>query len=152
MQDFIWDGPGDSDDEIPEMVALKNDQEKQLGIKFSKNGIIDYVEKFLKHESLTFSDDPQNAKLWVEKLSIPDKPIPGIKLFLKSGGSQFSKNQPFIRSESFYNSKYKMEKLVQVIHKPQHSLKWDKLISDSVKNEVVPGVKCCQTQYLVQKS
>lgn len=87
MQDFIWDGPEDSDEEIPEMVALKNDQEKQLGIKFSKNGIIQYVEKFLKHESLTFSDDPQNAKLWVEKLSIPDKPIPGIRLFLKSGGS-----------------------------------------------------------------
>ena len=69
------------------MAALKNDQEKKLGIKFSKNGIIEYVDNFLKHESLNFSDDPSNAKLWVEKLSMPKKPIPGIKLFLKTGGS-----------------------------------------------------------------
>jgi hypothetical protein len=69
----------------------------------------------------------------MEKLSIPDKPISGIKLFLKSGGSQFSKTQPFIRSESFFNQKYLMEKLVNCIHNPQHSVKWDKLIEKSEK-------------------
>lgn len=64
MRDFIWDGPEDSDEEIPEMVALKNDQEKEMGIKFSKNGIIEYVTNFLQHESVTFSDDTANAKMW----------------------------------------------------------------------------------------
>jgi len=101
---------------------------------------------------LTFSDDPQNAKLWLEKLTIPNKPIPGIKLFLKSGGSQFSKNQPFIRSESYFNQKYKMEKLVKCIHKPIHSAKWDKLIANTEKFEFVPGVKCCEVSYICQKS
>jgi len=25
MEEFMWDGPEDSDEEIPEMVALKNE-------------------------------------------------------------------------------------------------------------------------------
>lgn len=51
MRDFIWDGPEDSDEEIPEMVALKNDQEKEMGIKFSKNGIIEYITSFLNESN-----------------------------------------------------------------------------------------------------
>ena len=47
------------------MTALKTDFEKQCGIKFSKNGIINYVENILQKES---KDDPQNGNLWEEKL------------------------------------------------------------------------------------
>ena len=40
MKNWMWDGPEDSDEEIEDMVPLKNKQEKDLGLKFSKNGII----------------------------------------------------------------------------------------------------------------
>ena len=40
MERFIWEGPEDSDEEIQELLQYKNDYEDQLGIKYSKNGII----------------------------------------------------------------------------------------------------------------
>lgn len=40
MAEYEWDGPDNSDEEIPEMCEYKNDYEKQIGIKFSKNGIV----------------------------------------------------------------------------------------------------------------
>ena len=40
MVEYAWDGPDDSDEEVPEMVALKNQYEKESQIKFSKNGIV----------------------------------------------------------------------------------------------------------------
>lgn len=44
MSAFMWDGPEDSDEEIPEMAALKSAFEIAEGVKFSKNGIKKYVE------------------------------------------------------------------------------------------------------------
>ena len=57
-----------------------------MGIKFSKNGIIEFIEKFLAHESHFNKDDAQTARLWKEK----EVYAPGVKLYLKEGGSQFS--------------------------------------------------------------
>lgn len=37
---FAWDLPEDSDEEIIEFANKKNKFETELGIKFSKNGII----------------------------------------------------------------------------------------------------------------
>ena len=52
MTEFIWDGPEDSDEEIEELNKYKNDFEDEiLGIKYSKNGIIQFIEKFLDYES-----------------------------------------------------------------------------------------------------
>jgi hypothetical protein len=51
MDDFMWDGPEDSDEEIECMAKLKNEDEIKKGIKFSKNGIISYVEMFVEQES-----------------------------------------------------------------------------------------------------
>jgi hypothetical protein len=56
MEDWLWDGPEDSDEEIEDMIPLKTDQEKQLGIKFSKNGMIKFIENFIKHESCNSSN------------------------------------------------------------------------------------------------
>ena len=39
-----WDGPEDSDEEIASLVKYKNEFEIKMGIKFSKNGIISYIE------------------------------------------------------------------------------------------------------------
>ena len=44
MQEYRWDGPSDSDEEVQEFVNLKNKYEDKLGIKFSKNGIIKFIE------------------------------------------------------------------------------------------------------------
>lgn len=86
------------------MAALKTDFEKQCGIKFSKNGIISYVENTLQKES---KDDPQNEKLWEEKLTTPE-----IKLFVKKNGSEMNAKQPYLRIESLYKNSYKMEKIL----------------------------------------
>ena len=43
MTYFAWDGPNDPDEEIKEFAAVKSDFENKMGIKFSKNGIIDFI-------------------------------------------------------------------------------------------------------------
>ena len=63
--DFVWDGPEDSDEEVAEMLPYKNAYEKELGVKFSKRGIINFVETFLQQESAEHNPD------WKEKLSSP---------------------------------------------------------------------------------
>ena len=60
-------------------VPLKNKQEKDLGLKFSKNGIISFIEKFLEHETKFNTNDPITARAWKEK----EVYSPGIKLYLK---------------------------------------------------------------------
>ena len=102
MRDWMWDGPEDSDEEIEDMIPLKNKNEKEIGIKFSKNGIIEYIEKFLAHESYQNQEDKATARAWKAKECY----APGIKLYLKDGGSIFNKQQPFIRIESHFNKKF----------------------------------------------
>ena len=41
----------------------------------------------------------------------------GLDLYLKEGGSQFSKDQPFIQMEATFNQKFKMEKLAKTVSK-----------------------------------
>lgn len=51
MSDFKWDGPEDSDEEIESLANLKVPWEEEQGIKFSKNGIIKFVEETIKSEA-----------------------------------------------------------------------------------------------------
>ena len=48
---FGWDLPEDSDEEIIEFANNKNKSEIELGIKFSKNGIISFLEYIIERES-----------------------------------------------------------------------------------------------------
>lgn len=82
MNEWLWDGPEDSDEEIEELVPFKNEFEKQLGVKFSKRGIKEFIENTLAHENAADTEDPANAKKWELKLDTPN-----IKFFLKNGGS-----------------------------------------------------------------
>ena len=92
MGEFLWDGPDNSDDEIEEMLPYKNEHEIKLGVKFSKNGLIRYIEESIEKENPDAkSTTSKNAKLWENRMSFM-----GIKLFLKKGGSNFSSSQPFI--------------------------------------------------------
>ena len=45
-----WDGPSDPDEEIKELAQYKNEYEKIEGLKFSKNGIISYIDSMLEKE------------------------------------------------------------------------------------------------------
>lgn len=82
MSGLLWDGPEDSDEEIPEMAKYKCDYEKQMGIKYSKNGIMKFITEQIEKESKDNKSDPKLAKQWEEKLKIP-----GLKMFLKKGGT-----------------------------------------------------------------
>lgn len=64
MQEWLWDGPEDSDEEIEELVPFKNEYEKQQGIKYSKRGIKEYIERMMSYENPTNTENPENAKLW----------------------------------------------------------------------------------------
>lgn len=88
MEKFIWDGPSDSEEEVAELVPMKNDYEVEWGVKYSKRGLIEFIEQQLKHENRSNKEDPKNAKLWEEKLKVPN----GITMFMKKGGSHLRKD------------------------------------------------------------
>jgi hypothetical protein len=50
MTEVLWDGPDDSDEEVKELVPYKCHYEKAMGIKYSKNGIIQFVTEQLNKE------------------------------------------------------------------------------------------------------
>jgi hypothetical protein len=85
MSEWLWDGPLHEDEEIEGMLLFKNGFEKELGVEYSKSGLKRFIEKILNHESPKNTEDPATAKLWASGL---DKP--NIKVWIKTGGSQFS--------------------------------------------------------------
>ena len=85
MTKFLWDGPSDSEEEIVEFNPLRNEFEKKMDVKYSKRGIIDFVEKLVAEES-AHNPNKKVAKLWEEKMKAPNR----ITLFLKNGGSKFN--------------------------------------------------------------
>ena len=104
MTEFLWDGPEDSDEEIACLVPLKTDNEVAQGVKFSKRGLIEYITSFVENESM------EKNPLWERKLDSP-----GIKYFLKKGGSDVNKTQPFFRSQVTLPKVYKMNKLAKCV-------------------------------------
>ena len=93
IEQYQWDGPEDSDEEIAEFAELKQSWEIEAGVKFSKNGLMKYIKQMLAEEKSGL--DNANSKLWDQKLKIP-----GITYYLKTGGSKVSKTQPFFRVEA----------------------------------------------------
>ena len=64
MDYYIWDGPEDSDEELQDFVPLKNDYEVQMGIKYSKNGIMQFIDNLMSKESRQNKQDVVTANLW----------------------------------------------------------------------------------------
>jgi len=85
MTELAWFGPEDSDEEIEEMAKHKTQWEIDQGVKFSKKGLIDYIEKMIAYESNQNMEDPANAKLWEQKLKQP-----GLTYCIKKGGTKES--------------------------------------------------------------
>ena len=79
-------------------------------MKFSKNGIIKYIEDMLAKESPKNEEDAKTAALWENHMKEPT-----LELHLKKGGSQFNKDQPYIRMDSTFNQKFKMDRLVKTV-------------------------------------
>ena len=76
MKDYIWDGPEDSDEEVESLVRFKTDWEKKAGIRLSKRGIIEYIEKMVKQETASYNSQ------WEEKAKETN-----MTYFLKTNGS-----------------------------------------------------------------
>ena len=81
-----------------------------MGIKFSKNGLIQYINEQIENESPHNKKNPKNAKLWEKSLASQ-----GISLYIKKGGSKFSADQPYIRTESIFNKKFKFDRLLSEV-------------------------------------
>lgn len=41
---MLWDGPIDSDEEMEEMLPYKSQYEKDMGIKYSKRGLSEFID------------------------------------------------------------------------------------------------------------
>jgi hypothetical protein len=109
MSGLLWFGPEDSDEEVEEMAKYKTPWEIEQGVKFSKRGLIAYIEKMIAYESAS-SEDAANAKLWEEKLKQP-----GLTYYLKKGGTKESASQPYFRSDFTFNRKFQMQKLIKCV-------------------------------------
>lgn len=144
MTDFLWDGPEDSDEEIKEFNDLKTQWEEESGVKFSKRGIIEHIEKILSLESPLNKEDPKISKAWEQKLKNPN-----LTYYLKKGGSAVKPNQPFFRAEVTFNKAFKLEKILKCMYSPEHTLKWDKNLTASEFIPVHQGKKSYGFSYLV---
>lgn len=96
----MWFGPEDSDEEVEEMAKLKTEWEIESGVKFSKRGLMSFIEEQIAKESADNKDDPKTAKAWERKLKNP-----GLTYFLKKGGTELKPKQPYFRSDFTFNRK-----------------------------------------------
>lgn len=94
--DYEWDGPEDDDEEIEELAALKTQWEIDSGIKFSKNGLVEFIENFVANECT------EKQEAWEDR----NIKVNGLKVFLKKGGSDISADQPFFRSDAVFPRPY----------------------------------------------
>ena len=69
------------------MIKYKSEQELELGVKYSRNGIVDFMENYMNFESKDCKTDKKNAKLWEIKTNLPN-----LQQYMKKGGSKWSKN------------------------------------------------------------
>ena len=96
------------------MAALKTPYEIEIGIKFSKRGIIDYIETQIVQDSI------EHDKRWECKSKQPN-----LMYYIKKGGSEVNKNQPYMRSEITFAKPFKMEKIIKCVSKQK---KYSKII------------------------
>lgn len=79
------------------MAALKTDFEIEQGIKFSKRGIIEYLENLVENET------QEKDKAWDQKLKSPT-----IMYYIRKGGSKLNPKAPYMRQELTFAKPFKM--------------------------------------------
>ena len=141
MDEYLFDVEENSDEEIPELTILKSDFEQSHGLKFSKNGVVAFINEMLQTESVANKQDGV-GKLWEEKSKTPN-----FKFFVKrdTGTTQF------IRQEAIFPKKYKVHKLLKAIYGPEEKLKYDSNLLTSTQTEIRPGKKSIGIAYSKNK-
>mmetsp|Transcript_1058 Transcript_1058/g.1960 ORF Transcript_1058/g.1960 Transcript_1058/m.1960 type:complete len:190 (+) Transcript_1058:851-1420(+) len=117
-----------------------------MGVRFSKRGLVETIERICAQESRANKEDMRTAKRWEEKIKTP-----GIVMYLKKGGSDQSEDQPFMRTESNFNKAFKMNKLLKVIYEPEHQKGWDKNLEVAEKQPFDGGSKTIAFSYVKNK-
>ena len=64
------------------MLKYKREQEIEFDIKYSRNGIVEFIQNYLQFENKDCTTDKKNAKLWEIKLDLPN-----VQQYMKKGGS-----------------------------------------------------------------
>lgn len=89
-------------------------------VRFSKNGIMDYLDTLIREESVNNPNDAI-ASLWEEKLNTTT-----FKYWCKKEKS----NLITMRMEIKYVKKFEISKIAEFMFEPSHKLKWDKNIEE----------------------
>jgi hypothetical protein len=71
--------------------------------------------------------------------------MPGIRIFLKKGGSDVNKIQPFFRNDTSFAKVYKMDKIMKSIYYSNQQKKWEK----NIKECEFISIDGCRTHGLV---
>jgi hypothetical protein len=108
---------GDPEEVIEDLESRRSVYDRD--IRFTKNGIMEYIENFFAKE-----ESEAEKKKWEQKLDNKD-----VKVFIKKEGTEFSKDLPFIKAEIILNGAFKLEQVIQAIFEPHHRLLWDKQCS-----------------------
>ena len=85
------------------MTPFLNTLEKQNGLNFTKISVVQYIEDMLAREKIGDAE-----KAWEQKLKSAN-----INFYLKKGNES-----PFLRTESIFDKKWKMNKIVAAIYNP----------------------------------
>ena len=143
MSQFILNGYG-SDEEIPELKGLISPKEQEKGLKFSKNGIIKYINDYVDHETRHNKNDPKLASLWEEKIKT------GNCLF-QVKKSEANNSNLLMRCEATFPKSFKMNKLVKALQDPKEKVKWNTNIQEISHSPIIPGVPNFEFVYLKNK-
>ena len=143
MSQFIMNGYG-SDEEIPELRGLISPKEQEKGLKFSKNGIIKYINDYVDQETRHNKNDPKLASLWEEKIKT------GNCLF-QVKKSEANNSNLLMRCEATFPRSFKMNKLVKALQDPKEKVKWNTNIQEISHSPIIPGVPNFEFVYLKNK-
>ena len=93
----------DQESEIEEIKQYINQEEKDKGLVFSKDAILSYIESILEDTSTR-----EFSKIWDQKIKSAK-----VNFYLKKGTEN-----PYLLTETIYDKKWKMHKLINAIIDP----------------------------------
>ena len=93
------------------MKHMKLQWEIDENVKYSKNGILNYINFIIDQESAENKINPEIGNLWELKLSGDN-----IKYYLRKGGSKVNSEKPYFRTELTFSKDHDMNKLIKAIY------------------------------------
>lgn len=140
---YVWHCPGyDSDDEIDELKRFANPTEVKQGVRFSKNGMLSYIDRLLSQERPD-GEDEAIAQQWTLKLDTPT-----FKYWCKNTGD----NLMTLRIESTYVKKFSIAKLAECLFDADLKVQWDKKVEEQEYADTIPNCSNIGRVYYKNKS